>query len=155
SQSPVFFGIFMPAKSSCWLGLVLLSASALFPATALQDNSPAAVNGTAYISDKLVTYLYNGPGRDFKIIASINAGDEIQITGEDSSTGYWQVTDSKGRTGWILKQYVSSTPVFNKDTEQLTTQLGSLQSQIEALGQEKQQLQQQLEESEAALAQAE
>ncbi|WP_337879730.1 TIGR04211 family SH3 domain-containing protein [Rheinheimera sp.] len=152
----------MPAHSSRWLGLALLSASVVFPVSAQQDNSTAAVttaapavSGTAYISDRLVTYLYNGPGKDYKIIASINAGDEIQLTGEDATAGYWQVTDSKGRTGWILKQYVSASPVFDQNTEQLTTQLNNLQSQIEALAQEKQQLQQELEETAAAVTQAE
>jgi len=143
----------MPAKFSYWSGLALFSFSLLLPVAAQQDASASSTNHTAYISNKLVTYLYEGPGRDYKIIASVNAGDEISISAENGS--YLQVSDSKGRSGWILKQYISATPVFDVNTEQLTEQLTSLQSQIDSLDTEKQQLKQQLEETTAALQQAE
>ncbi|KOO58667.1 hypothetical protein WH43_08710 [Rheinheimera sp. KL1] len=124
--------------------------------TAQQEPTGTPVSPqNAYISDKLITYLYNGPGRDYKIIGSIAAGEEIKLVAEDSSSEYWQLTDSKGRTGWILKQYVSLTPVFGGESEQLQQQLQQQQSLVSQLQQEKDQLQQQLNETDAAVQQAE
>jgi SH3 domain protein len=152
-----FFRIFMLITSRPWqagmlLATVLLSTSV----TAQQEPTGTPVSPqNAYISDKLITYLYNGPGRDYKIIGSIAAGEEIKLVAEDSSSEYWQLTDSKGRTGWILKQYVSLTPVFGGQTGELQQQLQQQQSLVSQLQQEKDQLQQQLNETDAAVQQAE
>jgi len=59
------------------------------------------------------------------------------LVAEDSSSEYWQLTDSKGRTGWILKQYVSLTPVFGGQTGELQQQLQQQQSLVSQLQQEK------------------
>ena len=109
-----------PWQAGMLLATVLLSTSV----TAQQEPTGTPVSPqNAYISDKLITYLYNGPGRDFKIIGSIAAGEEIKLLAEDSTSDYWQLTDSKGRTGWILKQYVSLTPVFGGEAGELQQQL--------------------------------
>ncbi len=98
--------------------------------TAQQEPTGTPVSPqNAYISDKLITYLYNGPGRDYKIIGSIAAGEEIKLVAEDSSSqNTGNSTDSKGRTGWILKQYVSLTPVFGSEAGELQQQLQQQQS---------------------------
>lgn len=141
-----------PWQAGMLLATVLLSTSV----TAQQEPTGTPVSPqNAYISDKLITYIYNGPGRDYKIIGSIAAGEEIKLLAEDSSSDYWQLTDSKGRTGWILKQYVSLTPVFSGESEQLQQQLQQQQTLVSQLQQEKEQLQQQLNETDAAVQQAE
>ena len=141
-----------PWQAGMLLATVLLSTSV----TAQQETTGTPVSPqNAYISDKLITYLYSGPGRDFKIIGSIAAGEEIKLVAEDSTSEYWQLTDSKGRTGWILKQYVSLTPVFGGQTGELQQQLQQQQTLVSQLQQEKEQLQQQVNETDAAVQQAE
>ncbi len=147
----------MLITSRQWQAGLLLATVLLRPSVMQQQETTSTPVSpqNAYISDKLITYIYNGPGRDFKIIGSIAAGEEIKLLAEDSTSSYWQLTDSKGRTGWILKQYVSLTPVFGGETDQLQQQLQQQQSLVSQLQQEKEQLEQQLNETEAAVQQAE
>ena len=141
-----------PWQAGMLLATVLLSTSA----TAQQETTAIPVSPqNAYVSDKLITYIYSGPGRDFKIIGSIAAGDEIKLLAEDGSSEYWQIEDGKGRTGWMLKQYVSLTPVIAGETSELQQQLQQQQILVTQLQQEKEQLQQQLNETDAATQQAE
>jgi SH3 domain protein len=152
-----FFRIFMLLTPRSLLAAFTLASLLLSTSvTAQQEITANPVSPqTAYISDKLVTYIYNGPGRDYKIIGSIAAGEEVKLLAEDGNSAYWQLTDSKGRTGWMLKQYVSLTPVLNADAGELQQQLQNQQNLVLQLQQEKEQLQQQLSETEAVAQHAE
>lgn len=62
-----------------------------------------------YIIDDLRTYIHSGPGRNYRIIGSINAGTQIQQLTIDNEANYIEVIDDKNRRGWVNAQHVSAT----------------------------------------------
>ena len=64
---------------------------------------------TGYISDDLFIYMHAGPGNNYRILGSINAGDEVKLTSKEQN-GYSQIIDNKNRTTWVESKYVSTKP---------------------------------------------
>ncbi len=77
---------------------------------------------TAYISDDLFIYMHAGPGNNYRILGSINAGDEVEITGSIEGD-YTQIVDNKGRTTWVESKYVSTTPGLRTIIAELNSKL--------------------------------
>jgi SH3 domain protein len=85
---------------------------------------------TAYITDNLFVYLHSGSSKQYRILGSIQAGTQLKIIANDSETGYIQVKDDRGRTGWVDKRNVSKLPGLAQQNQQLKMQLAELQSEI-------------------------
>lgn len=110
-----------------------------------------------FISDNLPLFMHAGPGTNYRILGTINAGTQIKITGK-SDKGYSEIIDNKNRITWIETQYLSTKPGLpfivaelnkkvtqaNDYTNQLDGEVNELKSTIELLNQDKVQLQQQL-----------
>ena len=69
---------------------------------------------------------------ELHIYGSVQAGTELQVLDDNKETGYTQVKDSRGRTGWIDKRNVSKRPGLAQQSQQLKSQLSELQSEINA-----------------------
>jgi SH3 domain protein len=78
----------------------------------------------AYISDDLFIYMHAGPGNNYRILGSINAGDEVAMTGEIAN-GYTQIIDNKNRETWVESKYVSTTPGLRAAIAELNSKLAS------------------------------
>ena len=83
---------------------------------------------TRYVSDDLFTYMHSGPGTKYKIIGSINSGERISTI--QTSAGFTQIKDSKGRSGWINSKYVSKQVGLKERLPKLETQLAKLNAQL-------------------------
>lgn len=79
---------------------------------------------TAYISDDLFIYMHAGAGNNYRILGSINAGDEVKLTGEVDN-GYTQIVDNKNRHTWVESKYVSTTPGLRVIIAELNTKLAN------------------------------
>lgn len=89
------------------------------------DQQPTDENlVTAYISDDLFIYMHAGPGNNYRILGSINAGDEVKLTGEEDN-GYTQIVDNKNRNTWVESKYVSTTPGLRVVIAELNTKLAN------------------------------
>jgi SH3 domain protein len=62
-----------------------------------------------YISDQLFIYMHSGAGNNYRILGTINAGLEVQLTGKKEN-GYSQILDTKGREAWVENNFVSTKP---------------------------------------------
>ncbi len=89
-------------------------------------SSASAVN--YYVSDDLYTYIHSGPGTQYKIIGSVNAGEHIKIL--QSNANFTQIKDSKGRSGWINSKFVSKRAGLKEHLPKLETQLTKLNAQL-------------------------
>ncbi len=69
---------------------------------------PAAFAQDRYIADKLFTYMHSGPNNKYRIIGSIDAGDKVTLISTNKDSGYSQVKDQRGRTGWVESRFVTS-----------------------------------------------
>lgn len=72
------------------IGLTLLALSA----TAVSH-----AEETRYVSDELNTWVRSGPGDNYRLVGTVNAGEEVTLLQSDAN--YGQIKDSSGRTAWI------------------------------------------------------
>lgn len=101
---------------------------------------------SAFISDALFVYLHAGPGTQFRIVGTLNAGQSITVLTEDKDAGYSQIQYDNGKTAWIPKQYVSLTPGLASQLEELQKSHEQQSSRADDLQQERDELKQQLTE---------
>ena len=72
------------------IGLTLLAFSA---ATAVNAEEKR------YVSDELNTWVRSGPGDNYRLVGTVNAGEEVTLLQTNADTNYGQVRDSTGRPG--------------------------------------------------------
>jgi len=130
---------------------------------ALPENS-LSKGKQVYISDDLTIFMHAGPGTNYRILGTINAGAKIQTTGK-SDKGYSEIVDDKKRVTWVETKYITLKPglrfvvtelnrkvVTSSDyTNQLDGELNELKSSVEILNQDKNKLSSQLKKVEKQL----
>jgi SH3 domain protein len=108
--------------------------------------------------------MHAGPGTNYRILGTINAGSEIKITGK-SDEGYSEIIDDKNRNTWVEKKYITTKPglryvvtELNKKianssdyTNQLDGEVNELRSSVEILTKDKKKLSTQLKKIEQQL----
>jgi len=82
-----------------------------------------------YISDNVFLYILNGPGTDYRILGSIEAGQPISLLGETQGD-YSKIIDHKGREGWVPTNLISSTPSFREQVATLTNELNEAKAKL-------------------------
>jgi SH3 domain protein len=83
---------------------------------------------TGYISENLFVYMHSGAGKNYRILGTINSGETVQLTGE-SENEYSQVITNAEKTGWIESQYVSTKPGMRYVIADLNEKLAGFQGQ--------------------------
>ncbi|MEZ8826286.1 TIGR04211 family SH3 domain-containing protein [Vibrio amylolyticus] len=91
---------------------------------------PAAFAQDRYIADKLFTYMHSGPNNQFRIVGSIDAGDKISLLDTNRDTGYSQVRDSRGRTGWVETRFVTRQESMAVRLPKLEKELTTVKAQL-------------------------
>lgn len=86
-----------------------------------------------YISDELFIFLHAGPGRNFRIIGSINAGTAVSLLEVDSVAGYTQIQDERERTGWVESKFISHLPSNKLALAEASKQIKRQQEEIKAM----------------------
>jgi SH3 domain protein len=128
-----------------------------------QENS-SSKNKQGYIIDELSIYMHTGPGTNYRILGTINAGSEIKTTGK-SEKGYSEIIDDKNRNTWVETKYLTTKPglryivaelngkIANSSdyTSQLDGEVNQLRSSVEILTKDKNELLTQLKQAEQQL----
>ncbi|EJY7324522.1 SH3 domain-containing protein [Salmonella enterica subsp. enterica serovar Braenderup] len=97
------------------IGLTLLTLSA----TAVSH-----AEETRYVSDELNTWVRSDPGDNYRLVGTVNAGEEVTLLQSDAN--YGQIKDSSGRTAWIPLKELNTTP-------SLRTRVPDLENQVKTL----------------------
>lgn len=105
----------------------VLSTTSFF-ATAQSDKE---VN--AYVSDDLIIYMHTGPGRQYRIIGSIEAGSAVTTQSQNQETGFTQIVDETGREGWVETEWLHETVSRKVLLPQVQGQLEQANATIEQL----------------------
>jgi SH3 domain protein len=114
----------------------------------------AEENQQGYITDDLTIFMHAGPGTNYRILGSINAGSQIQTTGE-ASNEYSEIIDDKKRIAWVETKYITRQPGLqfvvedlnkkltsgNDYSSQLDGELNGLKNSLNLVNQEKDDLQ--------------
>ncbi|MCT8534293.1 SH3 domain-containing protein [Glaesserella parasuis] len=103
----------------------------LFCSTLLLAISIPSFAQTQYVTENLNTYLRKGPGDQFKISGSIQAGEKVTLI--ETRDRYSLIRDSKNREAWILNSELTSTPsskeltpLLQQQVQELTTKLNNI-----------------------------
>ena len=89
-------------------------------------SNPAA---TRYVSDTTVeANLRTGTQKENRIIALLRPGTQLEVLREEA--GWAEVNLADGRTGWILKRYLSERPPWRLTAEKLATENEQLRAQV-------------------------
>ncbi len=121
-------------------------------------------NEKGFIIDNLSIFIHAGPGTNYRILGSINAGSEVRVTGK-SEKGYREIVDNKNRVSWVEKKYLSTKPglrfvvaelngkIANNSeyTNQLDGEVNQLKSSVAILSKDKKELLTQLQQVEKQL----
>lgn len=63
----------------------------------------------AFIIDELSIYMHAGPGTNYRILGTINAGAEIKTTGL-TEKDYSEIIDDKDKKTWVESKYITKNP---------------------------------------------
>jgi SH3 domain protein len=85
-----------------------------------EDNAISGSQG--FISDDLFIYVHAGSGKNYRILGTMNAGTEIQLTGL-SENGFSQVLNEKGNPVWVEHQYLTKKAGLRFVVAELNAQL--------------------------------
>ena len=84
---------------------------------------------TFYVSDTtLEANLRTGTQKENRIIALLRPGEKLELLSEED--GWAEVTLADGRTGWILRRYLSERPPWRVTAEKLGTENEQLRAQL-------------------------
>jgi SH3 domain protein len=99
----------------------------LFFSVCLPSASSSAA--TRYVSDTTVeANLRTGTQKENRIIALLRPGTQLEVLREEA--GWAEVNLADGRTGWILKRYLSERPPWRLTAEKLATENEQLRAQV-------------------------
>ncbi len=126
------FRLFRSSVSRIFSLPVLLLALS-WPLAAQQNSTERP----AFISDALFVYLHSGPGNQYRIVGTINAGQDVTFVSEDSDSGYAQIRFEGNKTGWLPKEYVSYSPGLVTQLATLTERFNSQRDQLQQVEQER------------------
>ncbi|WP_416307945.1 TIGR04211 family SH3 domain-containing protein [Neptunicella sp. SCSIO 80796] len=129
--------------------LVMCLSSSL--AMALQTESSSAVSNQSsdnngdirFIRDNLTVFMHAGPGREFRILGTVEAGSKITLLEHNQDKGFAEIIDDKQRTGWVEDENVVSQrsmreilPETQKRLQQVNDELAQAQQLNQDLNQQ-------------------
>ncbi|XOV81029.1 MAG: TIGR04211 family SH3 domain-containing protein [Aestuariibacter sp.] len=96
-----------------------------FSVFANAQESESELNSSAmhYVIDDLFVYMHAGPGREYRIVGSINAGTPVSVIQVDDEAEYTEVEDDRGRTGWLETRFVTAETSLRQQIPLLQSQL--------------------------------
>ncbi|MCA8866202.1 MULTISPECIES: TIGR04211 family SH3 domain-containing protein [unclassified Halomonas] len=101
-------------------GLLLTVTS--FDATAQSANQ-------AWVTDELSTYVRSGPTDGYRIIGTLNAGEQVEVL--ETSGDYTRVRNSDGNAVWVLSSELQQTPSAVEQLPALEAQVEELTAELE------------------------
>ncbi|MBJ9999980.1 SH3 domain-containing protein [Erwinia sp. S43] len=108
-------------KKTHFIGLTFLAFSAVANVHAEEKR---------YISDELSTWVRSGPGNDYRLIGTLNAGEEVTLLQSNENSKYGQIRDAQGRTTWIPLSQLSEQPSLRSRVPELEQQVKDLTAKL-------------------------
>ncbi|TPH18581.1 TIGR04211 family SH3 domain-containing protein [Litorilituus lipolyticus] len=104
--------------------LFISLSSTMFVHAEELESAPEIQSG--FISDDLTIFMHAGPGTNYRILGTITAGTQIQITG-NSDKGYSEIIDDKNRTTWVESKYITDKPGLRFTVTELNNKIATNQ----------------------------
>ncbi len=94
-------------------------------------NVIAQSDNQAWVTDELSTYVRSGPTDGYRIIGTLNAGEQVEIL--ESSDDYTRVRNSDGNAVWVLSDELQQTPSAVEQLPALEAQVEELTAELEGI----------------------
>ncbi|WP_026376387.1 TIGR04211 family SH3 domain-containing protein [Aestuariibacter salexigens] len=125
--------------------LLIALSSLVFSSIAQENQEPNDQGGEVrYVTDNLYTFMHAGPGRNYRILGSVEAGTKVQQLQIDAEEGYVEIIDDRQRTGWVEAKFITSDPSIKEQVPQLIEALDLAQKELASSTQAYDRLNQQL-----------
>ncbi len=135
-----------------WLTIMLIALS--FQAFGLQDAPKMEPSSSHYIRDDLYVFMHTGPGRNYRILGSIEAGTPITVLKNNRDAEFMQIREHKeDRTGWVESKFVSDEMSRAEQLPIISQKLADSQASQQGLQSENGRLKRQLSEAQQQLTQ--
>ncbi|MDV1375194.1 TIGR04211 family SH3 domain-containing protein [Citrobacter freundii] len=100
---------------------------------ALSVSTLAHAEEKRYVSDELNTWVRSGPGDNYRLLGTVNAGEEVELLQTNEATNYAQVRDSSGRTAWIPLKELNTQPSLRTRVPELENQVKTLTDKLNSI----------------------
>ena len=106
------------------------------------QSEPNNEGSARFITDKLYTFLHAGPGRNYRILGSIQSGSKVTQLKVDAESSFIEIVDDKERRGWVDGRHIvtqetihARLPVLEQQLAFSGEQLVAQQNKIDELNQ--------------------
>jgi SH3 domain protein len=149
-QSPNILFLYKLHQLLIWETMKNLASllSAIILSMAFSASAQQSPTSQGYVTDNLFIYMHAGPGNQYRILGSIDAGEAIQLT-ENIDGDFTQIRDPKNRLGWIETKYISTKGGLRQTIEQLNETLTAKQEFLDENNNQISQLEQALLDSQS------
>lgn len=96
-------------------------------ALALALMAIAAHAETKYVIDQLIINLRSGQSEQHRIVRTLPSGTKLEVL--EVTPAYTRVRILDGTEGWVLNQYISSTPIAKHQLASAETKLASMEEE--------------------------
>ncbi|KZN50695.1 TIGR04211 family SH3 domain-containing protein [Pseudoalteromonas luteoviolacea] len=100
--------------------------------TSNTEQAAQQITPNGFIVDNLYLFLHSGPGKNYRILGSVEAGASIQITNEQENN-FVRIIDNKNRSGWVESKFVTAEAGLRQQVIDLNASLASAQQQLDSL----------------------
>ncbi len=97
---------------------------------ALSVSTLAHAEEKRYVSDELNTWVRSGPGDNYRLLGTVNAGEEVELLQTNEASNYAQIRDSNGRTVWIPLKELNTQPSLRTRVPELENQVKTLTDKL-------------------------
>jgi len=108
--------------------LGLLRAAAL---AAGMIGAPLARAETGWVDDQVRLNLRTGPGNQYRILASIETGDSVEIISRGDG---WIQVSAEGKSGWVPDGYLNPEPPAKVKLARIESEAAELRTRSKQLG---------------------
>jgi len=94
-------------------------------------NATAQSANQAWVTDELSTYVRSGPTDGYRIIGTLNAGEQVEVL--ETSGDYTRVRNNDGNAVWVLSNELQQTPSAVEQLPALEAQVEELTAELEGI----------------------
>jgi uncharacterized protein YgiM (DUF1202 family) len=99
--------------------------------------APLARAETGWVDDQVRLNLRTGPGNQYRIIASVETGDSVEILSRGDG---WIEVSAEGKSGWVPDGYLEAEPPAVVKLARIESEAAELRTRTKTLGEDSEKL---------------
>ena len=99
--------------------------------------APLARAETGWVDDEVRLNLRTGPGNQYRILASVETGDSVEILSRGDG---WTEVSAEGKSGWVPDGYLQADPPAVVKHARIETEAAELRTRAKQLGEDTEKL---------------